>query len=80
MVVIIEVVILIKNRIAYIDTLKFIGILSIIAVHVFQLWNNGQQIFNFEIYSLVEIVSSGVPLFLMISGALLLNRDIEIKN
>ena len=72
--------ILIKNRIAYIDTLKFIGILSIIAVHVFQLWNNGQQIFNFEIYSLVEIVSSGVPLFLMISGALLLNRDIEIKN
>lgn len=61
------------------DLLKLIAILSVIGLHVFQIWNNGQQILNFNFYALAEITRPCVPLFLMITGALLLNREIEIK-
>ena len=70
---------LVKQRIEYLDLLKFIAILSVISLHVFQIWNNGQQILHFDFYALAEITRPCVPLFLMITGALLLNREIEIK-
>lgn len=70
----------VENRIVYLDMLKFIAILSVIALHVFQIWNNGQQILHFNFYALAEITRPCVPLFLMITGALLLNRDIELKS
>ena len=68
-----------SERIEYLDTLKFIAIFCIISLHTFQIWNNGQQILNFDFYSLVGIVRFGVPIFLMITGALLLNRHINLK-
>ena len=56
------------------------SILAIIAIHVFQLWHHGEQVFNVYIYMFSEFARFGVPVFLMLSGALLLNRDIEIKS
>ena len=68
-----------KKRIFYFDLLKFFAIFAIIALHVFQIWMNGEQILNFDIYSLAELTRFGVPIFLMVSGALLLNKEIDIK-
>ena len=51
-----------------------------ISLHVFQIWMDGQQILHFDFYALAEITRPAVPLFLMISGALLLNRDIELNS
>lgn len=34
---------------------------------------------HFRIYSLIEVVRFGVPIFLMLSGALLLNREIDLE-
>lgn len=56
------------------------SIFAIIAIHVFQLWHHGEQVFNVYIYMFSEFVRYGVPVFLMLSGALLLNRDIEITS
>ena len=66
-----------RVRLQYIDFLKFCSILAIITLHAFQVWQNS-QIMNFNIYAFSEIVRFGVPVFVMISGALLLNRDLEI--
>lgn len=41
---------------------------------------NGQQILHFDFYALAEITRFGVPIFLMITGSLLLNREIELKS
>lgn len=70
----------VKDRIQYYDTLKLIGIICIISLHIFQLWRGGEQILHFDFYALAEFVRMGVPIFLMISGALLLGRDIEIRD
>lgn len=69
-----------KKRLEYIDLLKFLAILAIVALHLFQVWKEGPQILHTDIYAFAEITRFGVPLFVMISGALLLNRDIEIKS
>ncbi len=66
------------NRIEYYDNLRVLAIFGIIAIHVFQLWHHGEQAFGFYIYMFSEIVRYSVPIFLMLSGALLLNRDIEL--
>ena len=68
-----------KDRIAYYDTLRFVAILSIVAVHVFMIWRNGAQVFGFDIFAFSETVGFGVSMFLMLSGALLLNREIELS-
>ena len=67
-----------KERIKYIDLLKFLAIFGIIAFHIFNIWPNA-EILNFDIINFKEIVRYGVPIFLMVSGALLLNRNIELK-
>ena len=69
-----------KNRIQYYDALKFIAILSIIALHIVQIWDHGEQVLHFDFYAIIELFKIGVPLFLMITGALLLNREIELKS
>lgn len=71
---------IIKNRIEYYDNLRVLAIFGIIAIHVFQLWHHGEQVNGIYIYMFSEIVRYAVPIFLMLSGALLLNRDIEIGN
>ncbi len=66
-----------NNRLEYIDLLKVLSILSIITVHAFKVWQNA-EILNLNIFAFREIVTFGVPVFVMISGALLLNREIEL--
>lgn len=69
---------MVKNRIEYYDNLRVLAIFGIIAIHVFQLWHHGEQVYGLYIYMFSEIVRYAVPIFLMLSGALLLNRDIEL--
>lgn len=69
---------MVKNRIEYYDNLRVLAIFGIIAIHVFQLWHHGEQVNGMYIYMFSEIVRYAVPIFLMLSGALLLNRDIEL--
>lgn len=45
--------------------------------HVFLIWPNA-EVMHFKIVSFRQIFMYAVPLFLMLSGALLLNRNIEI--
>lgn len=66
-----------RERIKYFDTLRALAIISIIAVHVFQTFPH-VEVMHFRIYSLIEVVRFGVPIFLMLSGALLLNREIDL--
>lgn len=70
---------MIKNRIEYYDNLRVLAIFGIIAIHVFQLWHHGEQAFGLYIYMFSEIVRYSVPIFLMLSGALLLNREVELN-
>ena len=69
----------IKTRIAYYDNLRVLAIFGIIAIHVFQLWHHGEMVIGMYIYMFSEIVRYAVPIFLMLSGALLLNRDIDLN-
>ena len=66
-----------KERIKYYDTLRFLAILGIIILHNFSLFQDVGLIGD-KIYSISEITRFGVPIFLMLTGALLLNRDIEL--
>lgn len=65
------------ERIKYYDTLRFLAILGIIFLHVSQVFHTADLIGD-RIYSLSEITRFAVPVFLMMTGALLLNRDIEL--
>lgn len=68
----------VRERLKYIDALKVFAIVSIIAVHVLNMWW-GIEVFNLDFFRVTsEIIRPGVQLFLMITGALLLNRDIEL--
>jgi len=64
------------QRIKYYDFLKFLAILSIIVLH--SCWGAKPLFFGHKLSFYTNMIHFGVPLFLMISGALLLNRDIEI--
>lgn len=68
------------QRIKYYDTLRFLAIFGVIVLHVFQSFPADASIISFKIVSLSEIFKFAVPVFLMISGALLLGRDIEIHD
>lgn len=67
-----------KTRIVYYDVLRTVAIFAVIAIHAFQSLGNGAQILHFPVNAFVESVGFAVPLFLMLSGALLLNREIEL--
>lgn len=68
-----------KVRLQYIDLLKTASILAIISIHFFAMWQTA-EITNLNIYSFVSISRFGVPVFIMITGALLLNREIKISD
>lgn len=68
-----------KQRIKYYDTLRFLAILGIIILHISQVYHRTDLIGD-TIYSLSEITRFAVPVFLMMTGALLLNREIELKD
>lgn len=66
-----------KGRLQYIDLLKVLSIFAIISIHAFMVWQSA-EVKNINIYAFSSIVRFGVPVFVMISGALLLNRNIEL--
>ena len=66
-----------KVRIQYYDALKALAILGVIFLHSFLLWNPSVNILNHSISNLEHIGRFGVPVFLLISGALLLGRFIR---
>ena len=67
-----------KERIKYYDLLKFLAILTIIILHA--CWESDVLFHGHKLSFYTQISHFGVPLFLMISGVLLLNRDIEIMS
>lgn len=66
-----------KERINYYDTLRVLAILGIISTHIFQRWHY-VPVLGINFYSLIELTRFAVPIFLMLSGALLLNRKMPI--
>lgn len=66
------------ERIKYVDSLKFVAIFSILLVHFCGVWST-TGILNVTFDNIKEIYRFGVPLFLMITGMLTLNRDIDLK-
>lgn len=67
------------NRIKYVDTLKFVAIFSIVALHITGLFSSQTIFHNITFENFKEIFRFAVPLFLMITGMLTLNREIELK-
>lgn len=72
-----------KNRLVYIDVLKIIGALMVFFIHsrASSVWGNADVNFIVRIiYMIVTILSrSAVPLFMMITGSLLLSKDETTK-
>ena len=71
-------IIIATKRIEYIDTLKFLAIFAVISIHCFTL-NAEAEILHFKIINFEQLFRFAVPLFLMITGALLLNKEIILK-
>jgi len=66
---------MVKERIAYLDNLRALSIFAIILIHVSLLWTKPELI-GINIHDFfINLGRIGVPIFLMISGALLLNKD-----
>ena len=70
-----------KNRIFYYDFLRAFAIIAVIMCHVdpfFGAWHDNG--INFILHSIFHGIGLiGVPIFLMLSGALLLNRDYTLS-
>lgn len=72
---------MVKNRIFYYDLLRAIAIVAVIMCHVDPFFGNYEPLFKHVLHSIFhEIGLLGVPIFLMISGALLLNKDYELSD
>lgn len=73
-----------KSRILWIDAVKFIAILMVVLAHVIGLFEQGlDTVSNFsdEFLTVNRMIASlGVPLFMMVSGALLLGKKFEKLN
>ena len=65
------------QRIKYFDALRFLAIFGVVALHVFQSFKD-VPLGSINVMSFIEIFEFAVPVFLMISGALLLNREMPI--
>ncbi len=71
------------NRYIYMDILKFIAACMIVAIHFSCAGINFEytEILSFNILKkmMVDVCSIGVPLFFLVNGALLLNKDYNYK-
>ena len=67
-----------NKRIECIDTLKFIAIFAVIAIHSFYLTGDA-EVLNLKISIFNQLFRFAVPLFLMITGVLFLNKEIILK-
>lgn len=71
------------KRIFYLDILRFIAIICVILAHVCRQFCEYAPVASFRWFTsafYIDIGVMGVPLFLMISGALLLNREYDLKD
>ena len=73
-----------KARIFWIDIVKFIAILFVILAHVVWIVEQGIQvncILSNDFLTINRIIATlGVPLFMMVSGSLLLGKDFKLKS
>lgn len=73
-----------KSRIIWIDAVKFVAILMVLLAHMIWLFEQGmekQADFSVAFLTINRIIASlGVPLFMMVSGTLLLGKKFETKN
>lgn len=69
----------INKRILYLDQLRSLAIICVIVGHVCTFFGEGSYTNWIVSTSLISLVRVGVPLFLMVSGALLLNRQLDMK-
>jgi surface polysaccharide O-acyltransferase-like enzyme len=70
---------MVKKRIFYYDLLRAFAIVAVIMCHVDPFFGNYDPFFKHLLHSIFhDIGLLGVPIFLMISGALLLNRDYDL--
>lgn len=67
------------ERIEYLDALKLIGILAIICIHVAIMWPHA-KVKGFNVSNFSEVCRMGVPIFLMVSGTLLLNKSYDLRS
>ena len=71
----------IKKRYDYLDLLKFIAMLMVISLHT-GLWHNNfvetKSIGSFIQYC-IRLICEGVPIFVLINGFLLMNKEINFK-
>ena len=71
------------NRVVYFDILRIVASFSIIALHLIaQNWTDASVLSDeWQVYNVFYTSSQwAVPIFVMISGALFLQRDVPIKN
>ena len=71
------------KRIFYLDVLRVLAIILVILSHVCKTFARNFPIGSFKwmfAASFADIAVMGVPIFLMISGALLLGRDYTLSN
>ena len=66
------------GRIKYIDLLKVIAIFAVISIHcrTFVL----AEVLHLEIFRLKHVFLFAVPIFLMVTGALTLNKNIKLDS
>ena len=70
-----------KKRIFYLDQLRALAIMLVVLAHVFRNFSNEFAAGTWQWYFStiwVDFAVIGVPLFLMISGCLLLNKDYDL--
>ena len=74
-----------KKHLIFIDYLRAFSCISVIFLHIIVSWSEGQGLTVSEYplrlridTSIAEILRVAVPIFIMISGALILNKDKEI--
>lgn len=63
-----------KRRIAFIDELRAISIISLVLINTSTLLSH-KGVFTYEEYVLFSTMAFGVPIFLMLLGTLMLERD-----
>lgn len=68
----------INKRIKYFDALKAFAIIGIVFLHCFVLWKP-MLVHGIDMYKFNQFGRFGVPIFMMVSGALLLGRNDDIK-
>ena len=68
-----------NKRILYLDQLRSLAIICVIIGHVCTKFGEGSYVNWMFSTAVISIVRVGVPLFLMVSGALLLNRKLKMS-